>query len=73
MEEMMILELLICVGLTLIAYKIQSWPIAFVSSLGITIIGLNLFTDSGDWLILALTLGLAFSQILICGIGDSKS
>ena len=64
--EIQILGLLICAVLSAIAYKTKQPPIALISSVGIFIIGFQIYSDSEDLLILGLCFVLAFVQFMIC-------
>lgn len=63
--EIMILAMLLCVGLTIMAYVMRMWPVAFISSMGWVIISLRLFEEYGDMLISSLVIMFAISQIIM--------
>lgn len=65
MDEMMILAMLLCVGLAGIGLKMRMWPVTFVSSMGWCIISIQLFSESQDYLVLALMLMVAISQVIL--------
>lgn len=65
MEEMMMLALLLCVGITLIGLKMKAWPVTFVSSIGLAIIALRLFQSTEDFLVLALMIAAAVGQLFM--------
>lgn len=64
--------MLLCIFLAIIAYKIRSWPVVFVSSIGWTIIALRFYEVSGDLLSLALMISVAIVQIFIIPEGKRK-
>lgn len=65
MEEMMILEMLLCVGLAAIGLKMRMWPVTFISSIGWVIISIQLFDQTHEWLALGLMIMVAFAQVIM--------
>lgn len=70
MEEMMILEMLLCVGLAALGLKMKMWPVTFISSISWIVIGCQLFEDTHEWLALGLIIMIAVAQILL--VRDSE-
>ena len=70
MEEMMILEMLLCVGLAGLGLKMKMWPVTFISSICWIVIGCQLFKDTEEWLALALIIMIAVAQIIM--VRDSE-
>ena len=62
MSEGLILIMLVSLALSLMAYKLQSLPIMFISSLGWSIAALNTFQELDEVVPMLLLLMLAFSQ-----------
>ena len=65
MDEMTILAMLLCVGIAAIGLKMRMWPVTFISSLGWVIIGLRIFGEGQDYLVLALIVMAAIAQIIM--------
>lgn len=65
MEETIVLAMILCVGLTIIGYVMKMWPVTFISSLGWAIVSIQIFQDTGDYLILGLMVTLAIAQIVM--------
>lgn len=65
MTEGLIIAMLVCIVLTLIAYRLQSLPIIFVSSIGWLIAGLQTFQQTEEVLPMILMLMLAFGQFFL--------
>lgn len=65
MDEMMVLAMLLCVGIAAIGLKMRMWPVAFISSIGWTIISLQVYSQYQNWLVTALMLMVAFSQVFL--------
>ena len=65
MDEMMILAMLLCIGLAGIGLKMKMWPVTFISSMGWCIISIHLFSENQDYLVLALMLMVAISQVIM--------
>lgn len=61
----LIIACIVCVGLALLAYKMHSLPIIFVSSLGWVICGLQIFQQTGEILPTILVMMLAVSQFML--------
>lgn len=59
-----ILILVMCAVLSLISIKMKSWPVAFVSMVGLVILSLRIYDASGDFLILGLIWAVAFMQLI---------
>lgn len=64
-SEMTILAMLLCVGIAVMGLRMKIWPVTFVSSLGWVVIGLRLFAQDQDFLVLALVVMAAISQIIM--------
>lgn len=64
-SEMTILAMLLCVGIAVMGLRMKIWPVTFVSSLGWVVIGLRLFDQDQDFLVLALVVMAAISQIIM--------
>lgn len=64
-DEMMILAMLLCVGIAAIGLKMRLWQVTFVSSIGWVIIAMRMFNTYEDYLVLALMLMVALSQIFM--------
>lgn len=62
MSEALILIMLVSLALSLMAYKLQSLPIMFISSIGWSIAALNSFQELDEVVPMILLLMLAFSQ-----------
>lgn len=69
-DEMTILAMLLCVGIALIGLRMRMWPVTFISSIGWIVIGLRLFEQSQDFLVLALVVIAASAQIFMVGERD---
>lgn len=65
MTDGLIVALLISAALTLLAYKMQSMPIIFISSLGWMISGLQVWQQTTEVLPMILLLMLAFGQFFL--------
>lgn len=64
-DEMVILAMLLCVGIAAIGLKMRLWQVTFVSSIGWVIIAMRMFDAYEDYLVLALMLMVALSQIFM--------
>lgn len=64
-DEMVILAMLLCVGIAAIGLKMRLWQVTFVSSIGWVIIAIRIFDTNEDYLVLALMLMVALSQIFM--------
>lgn len=62
MSEGLILIMLVSLALSLMAYKLQSLPIMFISSIGWAIAALNTFNELEETVPMVLLLMLSFSQ-----------
>lgn len=62
MSDGLILIMLVSLALSLMAYKLQSLPIMFISSIGWSIAALNTFQELDETVPMILLLMLAFSQ-----------
>lgn len=62
MSEGLILIMLVSLALSLMAYKLQSLPIMFISSIGWAIAALNTFQELDETVPMVLLLMLSFSQ-----------
>lgn len=65
MTDGLIVALIISAALTLLAYKMQSLPIIFISSLGWMISGLQVWQQTAEVLPMILLLMLAFGQFFL--------
>lgn len=65
MTDGLIVALIISAVLTLLAYKMQSMPIIFISSLGWMISGLQVWQQTTEVLPMILLLMLAFGQFFL--------
>ena len=65
MTDGLIVALIISAVLTLLAYKMQSLPIIFISSLGWMISGLQVWQQTAEVLPMILLLMLAFGQFFL--------
>ena len=59
-----ILAMVMCAVLSLIAVKMRSWPIAFITTVGLIIESLCLYALSQDLLVLGLMWAVAFIQLI---------
>ena len=59
------MALLVSLALAILAYKMQSLPVMFISSLGWTISGMQIFEQTEEVLPMVLILMLAFGQFFI--------
>lgn len=64
-DEMVVLAMLLCVGIAAIGLKMRLWQVTFVSSIGWVIIAMRMFDAYEDYLVLALMLMVALSQIFM--------
>ncbi len=63
MLESYVLALIVCAALSIIGYKMRSYPVIVVSSLGLVIVGLQMYSDgTADLLCLGLIIMLALAQ-----------
>ena len=65
MTEGLILSMLLSVALAILAFKMQSLPIIFVSSIGWTVSALQTWEQTAEVLPMALMLMLAFGQFFV--------
>ena len=65
MTEGLIMAMLVSLALAILAYKMQSLPVMFISSLGWTISGMQIFEQTEEVLPMVLILMLAFGQFFI--------
>lgn len=65
MTEGLILAMLLCVALTILAYKLQSLPIIFISSVGWLIAGLQTYQQTEEIFPFMLTFMLAVGQFFL--------
>lgn len=65
MTEGLIISMLLAVALSLLAFKMKSNPVMFISSLGWMVSGLQVYQQTEEILPVALTLMLAFSQFFL--------
>lgn len=72
MDEMMILSMLLCIGLAVVGMKMRMWPVVFISSIGWTIISIQIFDDTGDYLVLSLMIMLAMAQVLMARDAEAR-
>lgn len=59
-----VLILVMCAVLSLISIKMKSWPVAFVSMVGLIILSFRIYDATEDLLILALMWAVAFMQLI---------
>lgn len=64
-SEGLIIAMLLCVGLAILAYKMQSLPVIFISSIGWVISGLFLFQQTDEILPMLLIIMLAVAQFML--------
>ena len=62
--EALIISCIVCLGLTLLAYKMKSLPIIFISSIGWLVCGLEIFQQTEDMLPMLLLFVFAFGQFI---------
>ena len=65
MTEGLILAMLLSVALAILAFKMQSLPIMFISSIGWTAAALQTWEQTAEALPMALMLMLAFGQFFV--------
>lgn len=65
MTEGLILAMLLSVALAILAFKMQSLPIMFISSIGWTVASLQTWEQTTEVLPMALMLMLAFGQFFV--------
>lgn len=63
-SEGLIIACIVCIGLSLLAYKMQSLPVIFISSIGYLICGLQIFQQTNEILPMMLLLVFSFIQFL---------
>lgn len=63
--EGLIIAMLLCVGLALLAVKMHSLPIIFISSVGWTICGLQVWQQTEEVLPMLLIFMLAMAQFIL--------
>lgn len=63
-SEGLIIGCIVCIGLSLLAYKMKSLPVIFISSIGYLICGLEIFQQTEEILPMMLLLVFAFVQFL---------
>lgn len=59
-----ILALALCAVISFLAYSMRIWTLALVSTVGLSILAMRFYADSGDLLILALMLAVAWIQMI---------
>lgn len=59
-----VLILVMCAILSLISIKMKSWPISFISMVGLIILSFRIYDATEDLLILALMWAVAFIQLI---------
>lgn len=64
-SEGLIVAMLLCVGLALLAVKMRSLPVIFISSVGWTICGLQLWQQTEEVLPMLLVFMLAVAQFML--------
>jgi hypothetical protein len=64
-SEGLIIACVVCVGLTILAYKMRSLPVMFISSIGYLICGLQIFQQTTEILPLILLLMFALGQFML--------
>jgi hypothetical protein len=64
-SEGLIIACLLCVGLALLAYRMSSLPIIFISSLGWVICGLQIWQQTQEILPTILIMMLSVSQFML--------
>ena len=62
MTEGLMIAMLASIALAILAYKMQSLPVMFISSIGWTVAGLQVFDQTAEILPMMLLLMLAFGQ-----------
>ena len=63
--EGLIIAMLLCVGLAVLAVKMRSLPVIFISSVGWTICGLQIWQQTEEILPMLLVFMLAVSQFML--------
>ncbi len=63
--EGLIIAMLLCVGLTVLAVKMRSLPVIFISSVGWTICGLQIWQQTEEVLPMLLVFMLAIAQFML--------
>lgn len=63
--EGLIIAMLLCVGLTVLAVKMRSLPVIFISSVGWTICGLQIWQQTEEVLPMLLVFMLAVAQFML--------
>ncbi len=64
-SEGLIIAMLLCVGLTVLAVKMRSLPVIFISSVGWTICGLQIWQQTEEVLPMLLVFMLAVAQFML--------
>lgn len=59
-----ILIMVMCAVLSLISIKMRSWPVAFISMVGLIILSFRIYDATEDLLILGLMWAVAFIQLI---------
>ena len=72
LTDIQILAILLCLGLSLVAYKTRIAPLALVPSMGFFILGFQIYDASQDILILVLFFLTAITQFVVCFRGNES-
>ena len=72
LTDIQILAILLCVGLSLVAYRTRIAPLALVPSIGVFILGFQIYGASEDILILVLFFMAAIAQFVVCFRGNDS-
>lgn len=65
MTEGLIISMLLAIAIAVLAYKMRSTPVMFISSLGWMVSGLQIYQQTGEVLPVGLAMMLAFSQFFL--------
>ena len=63
-SELQIFGMLLCLLLAVLAWKMRSFPVMTVSAFGWFILALQIFQESGDFLVLGLMFMVAFLSLI---------
>lgn len=64
-SEGLIIAFIVCIGLTILAYKMSSLPIIFISSIGYMICGLQTFQQTEEVLPMLMLFILSIGQFML--------
>lgn len=72
LTDIQILAMLLCLGLSFVAYKTRMAPLALVPSMGFFILGFQIYGECHDILILVLFFMAAITQFVVCFRGSER-